>query len=473
MSEGREIPNGWVWGKLGDVSIFFQGYGFPKKLQGQTAGEYPFYKVGDISKNVKAGNTYLEFCENHINEDILKKLKAKTSPRNTIVFAKIGEALKLNRRALIKQPSIVDNNAIGLKADGNICNDFFLFYFLNCLKLENYSRATTVPSVRKTDIEAVKIPIPPLPEQHRIVAKIEELFSSLDKGIESLKTAQQQLKIYRQAVLKWAFEGRLTNKNVVEGELPKGWKWVRLDTVCNKIQDGSHFSPKIQYDEPEENRFLYITAKNIRNNYMDLSKVTYIDREFHESIYGRCNPEYGDVLLTKDGVNTGEVTLNSLKEEFSLLSSVCIFKTKSNELDSGFLKYFIQSPLGSRAVSDSMTGTAIKRIILRKIKDAEIIQPPLREQYAIVAEIESRLSVCDKIEESIEHSLKQSESLRQSILKKAFEGKLVPQDPNDEPASVLLDRIKSEREKDRLQHERTTMRKRDAFPLSPRGRGRG
>ena len=164
---------------------------------------------------------------------------------------------------------------------------------------------------------------------------------------------------------------------------------------------------------------------------MDFTKLTYVDREFHESIYERCNPEYGDVLLTKDGVNTGEVTLNFLKEAFSLLSSVCIFKTKRNELDSGFLKYFLQSPLCSKAVVDSMTGTAIKRIILRKIKDAEILLPPLTEQHRIVAEIESRLSVCDKIEESIGHSLKQAESLRQSILKKAFEGKLVPQDPND------------------------------------------
>ena len=77
-----------------------------------------------------------------------------------------------------------------------------------------------------------EIPVPPLPEQHRIVAKIEELFSSLDKGIESLKTAQQQLKVYRQAVLKWAFEGKLTNENVKEGELPKGWKQVKLGEVA-------------------------------------------------------------------------------------------------------------------------------------------------------------------------------------------------------------------------------------------------
>ena len=81
-------------------------------------------------------------------------------------------------------------------------------------------------------MKTIELPLPPLPEQHRIVAKIEELFSSLDKGIESLKTAQQQLKVYRQAVLKWAFEGKLTNKNVVDGELPEGWKWIKLSDVA-------------------------------------------------------------------------------------------------------------------------------------------------------------------------------------------------------------------------------------------------
>jgi type I restriction enzyme S subunit len=158
---------------------------------------------------------------------------------------------------------------------------------------------------------------------------------------------------------------------------------------------------------------------------MDFRKLLYVYKIFHDSIYNRCNPEYGDVLLTKDGVNTGEATLNTLHEPFSLLSSVCIFKTKKNELISSYLKYFIQSPLGNKAILDSMTGTAIKRIVLRKIKNAKIVVPTIEEQQLIVSELESKLTVCDKIEETISQSLQQAETLRQSILKKAFEGKLV------------------------------------------------
>ncbi len=271
----------------------------------------------------------------------------------------------------------------------------------------------------------ISIPFPLIDQQHQIVDKIDELFSELDKGIENLKIAQQQLKVYRQAVLKWAFEGKLTNDNLTDGGLPDGWEWAKLRDVCDKIQDGSHFSPQIQYDEPGDKRYMYITAKNIRNNYMDFRKLYYVDEEYHHSIYGRCNPEYGDVLLTKDGINTGEVTLNTLKEPFSLLSSVCLFKPKKDVLKAELLKYFIQSPFGNQVILKSMTGTAIKRIILGKIKDAEISLPLFDEQVEIISEIESRLSVCDNMEETILKSLRQAEVLRQSILKKAFEGKLV------------------------------------------------
>jgi type I restriction enzyme, S subunit len=442
MGEGREIPKGWEYIMLGEIFVIERG-GSPRPID-------DYITDADDGINwIKIGDT------KGITKYIFKtkeKIKPEGIKNSRMVYEDdfiLSNSMSFGRPYIMKTTGCIHDGWLVIRTNKQIINASYLYYILSSsFVFQQFSRLAKGSTVKNLNIEAVQrvfIHLPPLSEQHRIVAKIEELFSSLDKGIESLKTAQQQLKVYRQAVLKWAFEGRLTNENVVDGELPERWRRIRLNNICNKIQDGSHFSPKIQYDEPGENRFPYITAKNIRNNHMDFSKLTYVDREFHKSIYERCNPEYGDVLLTKDGVNTGEVTLNSLKEPFSLLSSVCIFKTKKNELDSGFLKYFLQSPLGSKTVVDSMTGTAIKRIILRKIKDAEIIQPPLPEQNRIVSEIESRLSVCDKIEESIEHSLKQAESLRQSILNKAFEGRLVPQDPKDEPVSVLLERILRER----------------------------
>ena len=96
-----------------------------------------------------------------------------------------------------------------------------------------------------------------------------------------------------------------------------GWKVKPLGEVCVKVQDGAHHSPKTTYAEKRDGLFPYITSKNIRNDGLDLSKLEYVDFEFHQSIFPRCNPEIGDVLLTKDGANTGNVTLNSLSEQFS------------------------------------------------------------------------------------------------------------------------------------------------------------
>ena len=294
---------------------------------------------------------------------------------------------------------------------------------------------STFRAVSGNIIRSFRFPIPSFPEQHRIVSKIEELFSELDNGIASLKKAKEQLKVYKQSVLKWAFEGRLTNAQA-------SWEIDNLNNLCLKVQDGSHFSPKVQYKKNKEGLYLYLTSKNIRNNYMDLSNVTYVDKEFHSAIYQRCNPEFGDVLITKDGVNTGNVSINTLKEPFSLLSSVCLLKPKKNIITSVFLKYYIQSPQGYEKIIGEMSGTAIKRIILKKIKEATIKYPDIKTQNLIVQEIESRFSTANSLEKTIDQNLQKAKALRQSILKTAFEGKLVPQDPNDEPVEVLLEGIK-------------------------------
>ncbi len=363
----------------------------------------------------------------------------KASPRNTIVFAKIGEALKLNRRALVKQPSVIDNNAIGLKADDNICNDIFLFYFLKCLKLESYSRATTVPSVRKSDIETIEIPLPPLPEQHRIVAKVEALFSSLDKGIESLKTAQQQLKVYRQAVLKWAFEGKLTNENVKDGELPDGWKWVKISEICNVVRGGS---PRPAGDPKfYDGNIPFLKVADITKDgriYLSTFQYTIKEAGLHKT--RKISPN--TLLLSNSGATLGVPKICMIEATMNDGIAAFLDVDKRSNL---YLYYFWLSK--TRELRSINMGAAQPNLNTNIIKNYEVTYCSFEEQQLIVSEIESRLSVCDKLEESIIHSLKQAEALRQSVLKKAFSGKLVPQDPNDAPASVLLEHIKAGKEK--------------------------
>lgn len=415
-----ELPMSWKWVKLRDTGKIISG-GTPSTAIGEywngsinwiSPSDLTGYKKKTITKGAKS-----------ITELGLKNSSARLMPKGSVLFssrAPIGYVV------ITADIACTNQGFKSISPNENVLSEF-LYYFLLASKrnAEQVASGTTFKEISLTKFAELDFPLPPKPIQQAIVYKIEELFSELDKGIENLLTAQQQLKTYRQSVLKWAFEGRLTNENVKDGELPVGWTLVTLGNACNKIQDGSHFSPQIQYDEPGENRFKYITAKNIRNDYMDFRKITYVDKAYHDSIFGRCNPEFGDVLLTKDGINTGEVTLNTLHEPFSLLSSVCIFKPKKNDLKSEFLKYYIQSPFGLKAILNSMTGTAIKRIVLRKIKDSKIVLPTIYEQYDIVQAIESRLSVADKMQETITQSLQQSEALKQSILKMAFEGRLV------------------------------------------------
>ncbi len=104
-----------------------------------------------------------------------------------------------------------------------------------------------------------------------------------------------------------------TNDDDTTSLLPKGWVWSRINELCYKIQDGSHYSPQVQHTSSLEGRYLYITAKNIRENGLDLTDVTYVEKDFHDSIYKRCNPEEGDLLLTKDGVKTGITAINNIK----------------------------------------------------------------------------------------------------------------------------------------------------------------
>lgn len=476
-----ELPRGWIWTAVGEISKDIH-YGYTESSSEKQIGP-KFLRITDIQNNSVNWES-VPYCK--IEEFEKEKYLLK---EGDLVFARTGATV--GKSFLIRgniPETVFASYLIRIILDKNI-DRFFISNFFQSIyywsQIHKGKIGIGQPNVNAQILSHITIPLPPLPEQHRIVVKIEELFTRLDAGVEALKKVKAQLKRYHQAVLKYAFEGKLTqewrkaNKGEIEPasvllerikeqrkkeakgkfkelplldtselpELPEGWVWARIDLVCSKIQDGSHFSPKIQFDTPGDGRYLYITAKNIKENGIDLSEVTYIDSSFHKAIYSRCNPQKGDVLLIKDGVKTGIATVNTLEDEISLLSSVALFKPNRVGLQPYYLKHFLNSPVGFKMTTERMTGTAIKRIILEKVRSAYIPLPSFPEQQKIVEEIENRLSIADNMEKVAEQSLKQSVRLRQSVLKRAFDGKLVPQDPTDEPAERLLNRIKEEKAK--------------------------
>lgn len=152
---------------LGETCKFFSGTGFPNKYQGNTHGTYPFYKVGDISRNVQEGNVRLKTADNYIEPDVVRAIKGTIIPEDTVVFAKIGEALRLNRQAVTTKDCLIDNNAMGIQPITSVmCLEYFLQFMIG-LDLNEYSTATALPSVRKSTLEAVRIIVPDMASQER------------------------------------------------------------------------------------------------------------------------------------------------------------------------------------------------------------------------------------------------------------------------------------------------------------------
>lgn len=509
----------WANAELKDICQIIAGTGFPKNIQGKRVGEYPFYKVGDISKNFKKGNRYLQFCDNYVDSLDIKNIHSKILPKGSIVFAKIGEALKLNRRAITSKESIIDNNAIGLKANWGIDN-LYLFFFFQTIKLEKYSRATTVPSVRKSDIETIRIPLPPLPIQRAIVKKIETLFSNLDKGIANLKKAQEQLKIYRQAVLKKAFEGELTRewrekqtdlpsaeelleqikqerqkhyeqqledwKNVVKvwNENEKvGKKPVKPKTINNlqKVEELSDIgslnvpdswccmfseylssfitkgtTPKSSELFQSNGDIPFVKVYNLTfSGYLDFSiNPTFVSNETHNNFLHRSKIYPNDILMNIVGPPLGKVSIvPNTYPEWNINQAIVRFRPYHTILPKYFALYLMME-WTIHQVSKKAKATAGQFNLTLEIC-RKIIVPvcSFEEQHQIVKEIETRLSVCDQVEQSIKEALVKSEALCQSILKKAFEGKLLSEeeiadcklDDDYEPAIELLKKINKEK----------------------------
>ena len=179
---------------LKDTCEFYNGTGFPTVFQGLSTGKYPFYKVGDISKNVQLGHKYLEVCDNYIDDDILSQIKGVLIPEKSIVFAKIGEALKLNRRAITKQDCLVDNNVIAICPNQKILDVDYFYYFMKTVNMSEYSSSTTVPSVKKSALEKIQLHIPSLNEQKGIADELNFINSALLVAKARLSTLDELVK---------------------------------------------------------------------------------------------------------------------------------------------------------------------------------------------------------------------------------------------------------------------------------------
>lgn len=253
-------------------------------------------------------------------------------------------------------------------------------------------------------IEKMELPVPSLSEQHIIVAKIEEHFSKLDKSVETLQTTKKQLAVYRQTVLKEAFA--------------KVDKTIAVESVCTHITDGDHMPPpKSLHGIP------FIMISNIENNKINWDGTNYVGIEYYNQIGEKRTPKRGDVLYTVTG-SFGIPVLVNFNKKFCFQRHIALLRP-SDKILQKYLYYVMQTPDVYSQVKKMATGTAQKTVGLNALRKIHIpYTADQKQQQEIISQIESRLSVCNRIEKIVDATLPQAEAMRQSILKQALEGEL-------------------------------------------------
>ena len=249
-------------------------------------------------------------------------------------------------------------------------------------------------------------------------------------------------------------EGKLKKKDLevkpisedeIPFNIPKSWEWVRFSQLYWQLTDGTHSTPKYK-----EEGIPFLSVKDMSSGKISFSNTKYISAEEHSLLSQRCHPQKGDLLLSKVGT-TGIPLIIDTDREFSIFVSLALIKYFPNLIDSNFLLYIINSPLVQLQVKDNTRGVGNKNWVLTAISNTIMVLPPLVEQKRIVAKIEELLPKVEKYGKAQDELNKLNEELperlKKSILQEAIEGRLVPQDPNDEPASVLLQKIREEKQK--------------------------
>ena len=228
-------------------------------------------------------------------------------------------------------------------------------------------------------------------------------------------------------------------------EIPSSWQYARLGSLLIKLTDGAHSTPKYK-----ERGIPFVSVKDISTGHLDLTDTKFISIEEHEELYKRCDPQKGDILLSKVGT-TGIPVLVDTNVAFSLFVSVALLKFNHHDINPFYLIHLLSSPLVQKQCKENTKGVGNKNWVMRDITSTLIVIPPYIEQLRIVEKIKELESLIDnykQVEEKLfELNSNIKKQLKKSILQYAIEGKLVPQDPNDEPASILLERIHKEKEK--------------------------
>jgi len=421
-----DIPESWEWVRVGDVGSWSAGATPSRTNPEYYDGNIPWLKTGDLN------DSYINEVPEFISEKALEKTSVRLNPVGSVLMAMYGATIGklgiLNIEATTNQACCA---CINYKA---IYNKYLFYYLMGQRRtFIKMGAGGAQPNISKEKIITSIIPIPPLEEQKRIVAKIEELMPYVEKYGEAYSKLEVFNKKFpedmQKSILQYAIQGKLVEQReewgtaeelyhqiqeekarlIKEGkikkekplpeitedeipfEIPESWKWVRLGSLLNKLTDGAHSTPKYT-----DSGIPFISVKDISGGKIDFSNTKYISKEEHDYLFKRCNPEREDILLTKVGT-TGIPIIVETDKEFSLFVSVALLKFDLDLIYNKYLLYAIKSPVGQIQCDKNTRGVGNKNWVMRDIANTILPLPPLEEQKRIVAKIEEMLPYCHQL----------------------------------------------------------------------------
>jgi type I restriction enzyme S subunit len=444
-----ELPPGWVSANLGDLLVKIEGGGTPSKANpNYFRGSIPFMTVKDMKER------FPDDTVDHISREAAEHSSTKLVPAGTLIVA---TRMALGRTARPKMRTAINQDLRAL----------FPVPWLDVGYLEHWWRArakeiqalgtgTTVQGIRLDDVRSLQIDVAPPAEQRRIVAKLEEVLGKVDASRARLAKIPALLKRFRQSVLAAACSGRLTtdwredNPTAepypcetieVDEELPANWRATNLGRLTTLVTSGSRGWAKYY----AESGSTFIRAQNINSDYLDMDDIAYV-RPPAGAEGLRTRVRQHDLLVTITGANVTKSALVEQPIEDAYISQhVALARLNDIRLSKFVFQSLICPSHGRKQLLAAAYGQGKPGLNLENIRDVIVHLPPMAEQQEIVRRVEVLFALADKIEARFKRAQARVEQLTTALLAQAFRGELVPQDPADEPASVLLERIRQER----------------------------
>lgn len=440
-----ELPKGWATATLNDLlgadGIFSDGDWIESKDQDPN-GVNRLLQLADIGDGL-----FVNKSSRYVNDEKFSILNCTELKEGDVLIARMPAPL--GRACLLPampQRCLTVVDIAVFRAGSTGVSNKWLMHFLNSSpirrEMELNSSGTTRKRISRGKLGEILLSVPPLAEQNRIAAKLDELLAQVDTLKACIDGFPALLKRFRQSVLAAAVSGRLTKEwrvAVHETSQDQGFSYPvrRLGVIARFIDYRGKTPEKVDSGVP------LITAKNIKSGYISRVPREFIRPEAYESWMTRGIPKVGDVLITTEAP-LGNVAVIDITEKFALAQRAICLQFHEG-YSSSFAAIALQSSLLQEELARSSTGTTVKGIKASVLKEIGLPAPSIDEQNEIVHRVEQLFAYAEQLEIKVSEAKKRIDHLAQSILAKAFKGDLVPQDPNDEPADVLLERIKAQR----------------------------